>query len=112
FVDGGVGDENVLIDLALHLEPRRREADRGVGHHVIAAAAVEDDREAAVLVRFRGARRLVDERSRGDGDVLAGLLVRPDDGAADDAGITLRTRQGWSNRPGEQKEKEQYRPAR
>ena len=81
-VERRVGDEDVLVDLALDLEPRRLHADERIGHQVVTATAVEDDGEAAVLVRFGGARRLIDERRRGDVDVLHGLFIGPHDAAA------------------------------
>ena len=49
-----VGDEDVLIGGASHLEALRRVADRGEGDEVVALAAGEGDGEAAVPV---GARR-------------------------------------------------------
>ena len=69
------------------MAPGRLQPDRGVRHHVIAAAAVEDDGKTPVLVRLGVARRLIDERSGGDGDVLERLFIGADDAAPDDIGV-------------------------
>jgi hypothetical protein len=87
--DRRVGDQHVLVHLALDLEPHRLKPDGRVRHHIVAAAPGKDDREAAILVRLGRARRLIDERRRGHGHVLDRLLVRTDHSAADDVGCVL-----------------------
>src|SRR5439155_3086293 len=113
-VERRVGDEDVLVDLALDLEPRRLHADERIGHQVIAATAVEDDGEAVVLVRFRRAGGLVDGRRRGGEDVLEWLLVRTDHLPADDVGRVLGVERGRkrSNAPENHEKQQEIEPTR
>ena len=71
-----VGDEDVLVGGALHLEAPRREADRREVDEVVAVAAGEGDGEATVPVGARGAVDAAADGGGGDGGVLDRLRCR------------------------------------
>ena len=74
-----VGDEDVLVGGALHLEAAGRVADGGEVDEVVALAAGEGDREAAVPVGARGAIDAAGHGGGSHGRVLDRLRLGVDD---------------------------------
>ena len=79
-----VGDEDVLIGRAAHLEPLRLIADRRGGEEVVALAAGEGDREAAVPVGAHGSVHATGDGGRGDVGILERIVVVAGHLTADD----------------------------
>ena len=79
-----VGDEDLLVGRASHLEPPRRVAERGDGDEIVAVAAGKGDREPAVPIGAHGAVHTAPHGRRGDVGALDRIVVVARHLAADD----------------------------
>ena len=79
-----VGDEDVLVGGAAHLEPLRLVAERGDGEEVVALTAGEGDGEPAIPVGADGSVHATGDGGRGDVRVREWIVVVAGHLTADD----------------------------